>query len=184
VKSRVINLKYKNMLQVFCDGEKIFKEFQQKYITHKRGLFILAPSGTGKTYFVKNQKLNDWIDGDELWLATNAQPQDEWWEQGLEVIFEVDQKCDVITMQAKKLGFWIMGASNNWLMPDAIVLPDWRINKKYIIEREKNNYDGGAKSDSFQQVMNHRKYMKEISKKNKIPIFKTINEAVLFLTNL
>jgi len=69
-------------------------------------------------------------------------------------------------------------------MPDAIVLPDWKINKKYIKERERNNYDGGAKSDAFDQVKNHRKYMKQIARKNKIPIFKTIEEAVAYLQNL
>jgi hypothetical protein len=172
------------MFKIFCDGEEILKKYQEEYIAHSRGFFILAPSGSGKTYFVKHQAKKDWIDGDDLWLDTNAQPRTEWWTQGLDVINEVDQKCDVITQQAKKAGLWIVGASNYWLIPDAIVLLPLSLNKKYIREREKNNYDGGAKSDAFDQLKNHRKYMKHIARKNKISIFRTIDEAVTFLENL
>lgn len=172
------------MFQIFCDGKEILKKFQQEYVTHSKGFFILAPSGSGKTHFVKNQATKDWIDGDDLWLATGAQPQNEWWTEGLEVINEVDQRCDIITKQAKKNGLWIIGASNFWLMPDAIVLPDWKLNKQYIKKRENSNYDGGAKSDAFEQVKNHRKYMKQIARKNRVPIFKTIKEATTYLQNL
>lgn len=174
------------MFQIFCDGEEILKKYRKEYIAHSRGFFILAPSGSGKTYFVKHQTKKDWIDGDDLWVETNAQPpvETKWWAQGLDVINEVEQKCDVITKQAKKMGLWIIGASNYWFMPDAIVLPPLSLNKKYIKEREMNNYDGGAKSDAFDQLKNHRKYMKKIARQNKIPIFKTIKEAIVYLENL
>jgi hypothetical protein len=172
------------MFQIFCDGEKVLKKFQKEYVVHKKGFFILAPSGSGKTYFVKNQKKKDWIDGDDLWMAAKAHPDDAWWTQGIEVINEVEQRSDVITKQAKKNGLWIIGASNFWLMPDAIVLPDLRTNKKYIICRENTNYDGGAKSDAFGQLIKHRNYMKSLAEKNKIPIFKTIEEAASYLKSL
>ena len=172
------------MFLIFCDGEKILKKFQEEYVTHKKGFFILAPSGSGKTHFVKNQTKKNWIDGDDLWIATGAEPLDDWWTQGPEVINDVDQKCDVITKEAKKNGFWVMGTSNYWLIPDAIVLPDWRTNKKNIINREKTNYDGGAKSDAFQQVLDHRKSMKNLARKHKIPIFRSIKEAAAFLEKL
>lgn len=172
------------MFQVFCDGEDILKKIKSEYITHSKGFFILAPSGSGKTHFVKSQTTKDWIDGDDLWMATGAQPKTEWWAQGLEVINEVEQKCDVITKEAKENGLWIIGASNFWLMPDAIVLPNLKTNKKFIIKRENTNYDGGAKSDAFDQLISHRSYMKKLARKNKIPIFKTIEEADLYLRNL
>ena len=170
------------MFYVFCEGEAVLKKFQKKYITHSRGLFIFAPSGSGKTYFVNHQKKKDWIDGDEIWTATKAQPNSSWWTEGIEAMNDVDKRCDIITDQARKAGLWIMGASNNWLVPDAIVLPDWETNKKYIREREKNNYDGGAKSDDFKQVLAHRKFMREHARKNGVLIFKTIEEAVSKLT--
>jgi hypothetical protein len=172
------------MFYVFCDGEALLKKFQEGYGTHPKGFFILAPSGSGKTHFIKNQIKNDWIDGDDLWLAAKAEPENEWWNESLDKINEVEQRCDVITSQAKKLGFWIMGASNWWLLPDAIVLPPWRVHKNYIIKRENNNYDGGAKSDTFLQVMNHRKYMQGIARKNKIPVFRTVEDAVTYLEKL
>lgn len=172
------------MFQIFCDGEEVLKKFQEKYVTHTKGFFILAPSGSGKTHFIKNQKKKDWIDGDEIWMATNAHPQTDWWTEGIDVINEVEQKGDIITKQAKDAGLWIMGASNYWLIPDAIVLLDWNLNKKYIKYREDNSYDGGAKGDALDQVKEHRKYMKQIARKNKIPIFKSIAEATAYLQTL
>lgn len=180
----------KNIAPVsFGDGSSVFKKFMDEYLVHKKGFFILAPSGTGKTYFVKNQKEKHWIDGDDLWIATGAHPNRAWWTEGLETIFEVDQKSDIITKQAKKLGLWIIGASNYvkssnyWLMPDAIVIPDWRTNKRYIIEREKDHYDGGATSKDFGQVIHHRKDLLRYARKNKVPVFKSVKEAADFLAS-
>lgn len=172
------------MFQIFCDGESVLRQFQQEYVVHEKGFFILAPSGTGKTHYVKNQTVKDWIDGDEIWMAANAHPQTDWWTQGIEVINEVEQKSDMITKQAMKNGLWIMGASNYWLMPHAIVLPEWEQHKQYIIMREQNNYDGGAKSDAFDQVLSHREYMEDIAQKNNISIFHSIADAVEFLKKL
>lgn len=141
----------------------------------------MAPSGAGKTYFVKNQSGNDWIDGDELWMATNAHPEGEWWLEPVETINEIDARCDVITQEAKKLGFWIVGASNNWLQPDAIVLPDWETHKQWIRAREEGDYDGGAKSDALEQVLTHRKWIETWEEKG-TPKFKTVQEAAAFLS--
>jgi hypothetical protein len=170
------------MPQIFCDGTSVYKKITDKYNTHKKGLFIVAPSGTGKTHFINNQKTNDWIDGDMIWNATGAHPPRAWWKEGLDVITEIDQKSDIITSECKKIGLWIMGASNAWLVPDAIVIPHWHTHKKYINHREKNNYDGGATSADFDQVLGHRKALVRHAKKNKVRIFKTIQEAVTFLT--
>ncbi|KKU28378.1 MAG: hypothetical protein UX42_C0017G0003 [Microgenomates group bacterium GW2011_GWC1_46_20] len=167
---------------VFSEDNSVFRKFMDEFIVHCSGYFILAPSGTGKTYFVKHQKEKHWIDGDILWEAAGAHPRRAWWTEGVEIIQEVDQRSDVITHQAKKLGLWILGASNFWLRPDAIVLPDLKIQKEFILKREITNYDGGAKSKDFQQVINHRAWIKnKWLKKEKVPQFKTIKEAVLFL---
>ena len=165
----------------FADGSTIYKAFSKKYRLHKKGLFILAPSGVGKTYFIKQQKTSEWMDGDALWEATNAHPKGSWWLEPLETITEIDQRSDIVTAQAKKLGFWMMGASNAWLKPDAVVLPDWKTHQKYIITREQTNYDGGATSKSFAQVQNHRKWMRRWAKQG-VPIFTSIQEAVDALT--
>lgn len=164
---------------IFADGTEIYKKLAKEYVTHKKGFFILAPSGSGKTYFIDRQKEKNWLDGDSLWEATNAHPKGEWWLD-VDSIDEIDQRSDIITQQAKNQGFWIIGASNNWLKPDAIVLPNWNTHKKYILSREKNNYDGGAKSDRLWQVLGHRRWIRKWVKKG-VPVFKSVSEAAIFL---
>lgn len=168
---------------VFADGTAIYAEFGKEYKVHKKGFFIMAPSGAGKTYFVNQQKEKDWIDGDQLWEATGAAPKGEWWLAGDQAINEVDQRSDAITVQAKKLGFWVIGASNYWLVPDASVLPDWETHKRYIEFREKNNYDGGATSDRLDQVLGHRKWIEKWAKQNNVPIFPSVQEAADYLSS-
>jgi len=165
----------------FSDGTKIYKKLAKTCITHKKGFFIMAPSGAGKTHFIKNQKAKHWIDGDDLWKSAHAHPKDGWWLEKDEVMNEIDQRCDVITVEAKKLGFWIMGASNFWLKPDAIVIPHWSTHKKYIRYRETHDYDGGATSDRLKQVIGHRKWILRWEKKG-VPKFRSVQEAVDYLT--
>ena len=166
---------------IFADGSTVYNKLKETYITHSAGYFILAPSGAGKSHYIKNQKEQHWIDGDHLWMSTHAHPDGAWWLEPIETINEVDQRSDIITVQAKKLGFWIMGASNYWLKPDAIVIPLWSTHKKYIKHRETNSYDGGATSDKLEQVKTHRKWILQWKKKG-VPMFKSINEAAEFLS--
>lgn len=170
------------MPQIFCDGETVYKKFLKEYVVHKKGLFIVAPSGSGKTYYVKQQTEKNWIDGDNVWKATGAHPKHAWWKEPLNTILEIDQKSDVITSECKKLGLWILGASNFWLVPDAIVIPQWNTQKEYILKREAENYDGGATSNDFAQVLRHRKALRKQAKINKVKIFNTIEQAVKYLT--
>ena len=183
---------------VFQDGTQFFNDVATQYVKHDYGLFILAPSGTGKTHYINQQQERDWIDGDELWVATNAHPNNAWWEAGdtAQSLREVDLMSDIMTHQATKQGFWVMGASNLWLRPDAVVLPDWEVHKSYIAHREQNNYDGGATTEKLQQVLDHRKrieahatstpeaqHILDTTKASPVPIFQTIAEAVEFLTS-
>lgn len=166
---------------IFADGVAYFEELGQKYRQHDQGLFILAPSGVGKTHFCKEQAEPHWIDGDDLWIGAKAHPDGPWWTEPLEVIDRVDQRSDVITMEAKHMGFWTMGASNSWLRPDAIVIPDWERHKELIGIRQKTNYDGGATLDRLEQVQSHIEFIRRW-KKEGVPEFKSIEEAVKALT--
>ncbi len=157
--------------------ETVLAELQQTYRVHTTGCFILAPSGAGKSHFVRNQQEPDWIDGDTLWTQAGAHPDRAWWLEGLDVIQAIDARCDEVTTRAKDRGLWIMGASCHWLTPDAIVLPDWEQHKAYIKHREETNYDGGATSDRLDQVLGHREWMQTWAKKG-VPIFSSIEEAV------
>ncbi|MCR4312184.1 MAG: ATP-binding protein [Candidatus Uhrbacteria bacterium] len=152
--------------------------FATENIVHDKGLFILAPSGSGKTYFVKNQAEKHWIDGDQLWNAAGAHPEGPWWTESLEIINEVDRRSDVVTRAAKAKGLWILGASNFDLPPDAIVIPPEATLREYIHIRETTDYDGGATSDRFDQVLGHITWMKDTYEKMGVPIFSSVAEAV------
>ena len=166
---------------VFTDGTKIYKELGEKYITHKVGFFILAPSGAGKTHFIKNQKDQHWIDGDEVWMMAKAHPEGEWWLEDTSIIDGIDQRSDVITVEAKKRGFWLMGASNYWLKPDAVVIPDWETHQRFITKRENNDYDGGATSKDLERVKKSRTWMSRWGKEG-VTIFQSVEEAADSLT--
>lgn len=165
---------------VFTDGSNVYNELKKKYITHNRGLFIYGPSGVGKTYFIKHQKEPNWIDGDILWESCNAFPKGDWWNLSGEEIDTIERRADVITEQAKKLGFWIIGASSVNIIPDAIVIPDFETHFKYIKYREENNYDGGIKSDDIEKIKRNRDYFSRF-KENGVPIFPSVNDAVTYL---
>lgn len=165
---------------IFADGSVFFQGLAKEYARHKRGLFILAPSGAGKTRFVNNQTKKHWIDGDYLWPAANADTTGDEWGYDFETVQEMNNRSDVITQQAKKMGFWIIGSSNNFLKPDAIVLPPWRTHVKYITTREHGNYDGGATSHDLQGVLNHRRWIRKW-KKHGVPCFTSIDEAASYL---
>ncbi len=165
------------MPQVFCDGRAIYKKVLKDFIVHKKGLFIVAPSGTGKSYFVNHQKEKNWVDGDVIWKAAGAIPKGDWWKEGLQRVFEVDQKCDVVTAECMRMGYWILGASYFWLVPDAIVIPDLKTQKRYILDRQKNAYDGGARLDDMKNVLNHRAWLLDQAKQHRIPVFKSIDAA-------
>lgn len=168
---------------IYQDGKQFFRKVMNDYIVHPKGYYVLAPSGAGKTYFITKQKEKHWLNGDVIWIGSGAQPKTTWWAQGLEVICNVEQRSDVITYQARKLGLWIMGSSRFWLTPDAIVIPNWQTHKKYIYEREKDHYDGGVKSCDYKQVLFHRDHLRKLAKQKKVPIFTTVSEAAEYIKN-
>jgi len=159
---------------IFTDGTDFFAKLGKKFITHKRGFFIMAPSGSGKTYFIDRQKEKHWMDGDSLWESANAHPKGMWWLESGQVIDEIDQRSDIITAEAKKMGFWIIGASNSWLKPDAIVLPHWSTHRKYIGVR------GEATPNMLKGVLGHRRWIRKWVKKG-VPCFNSVKEAADFL---
>lgn len=168
---------------VFADGTDVYGKLRDTYRTHDRGFFILAPSGAGKTHFIENQKEPHWIDGDDLWMAARAHPQGAWWEEDIAVIDEIDQKSDVVTVEAKKLGFWIMGASNYWLKPDAVVIPEWETHVAFIEKRERDGYDGGATIKDLEKLRKSREWMMRWEREG-VSIFQSIEEAANSLTEI
>jgi hypothetical protein len=163
----------------FQNGDSFYEELSKKYRRHKKGAFILAPSGAGKTHFCKAQTEPHWIDGDDLWLDAGAHPHPstKWWTKGIEVINHVDQRSDVVTKEARLQGFWVIGASCFWLRPDAIVIPDWDTHVEYIKHRQENDYDGGATLDALEQVKTHIEVIKKWHTDFDVPLFKSVEAA-------
>lgn len=165
---------------IFTDGTAFFDELGKQYIQHPKGLFILAPSGVGKTFFVSHQTEKQWIDGDDLYPKANADFTNDEWVSDRKLVEEINIKSDVITMEACKLGFWIIGSSNSFLKPDAIVIPEWNEHVKFVKNRQQNNYDGGATEADLDALIRHRKVIEQWEQKG-VPRFLSINDAV---TNL
>jgi hypothetical protein len=77
-----------------------------------------------------------------------------------------------------------MGASNNWLAPDVVVLPPWETNVEYIKKREEGNYDGGLTTNQLDQLESHRKEIEDMAKSKNVPIFGSIDSAVAYIENI
>ncbi len=167
---------------VFSNGTNVYNDLKKEYITHQKGFFIYGPSGVGKTYFVNHQKEKNWIDGDLLWYAAKALPDGDWWNLSGEEMDTIERRADIITEQAKKLGFWIIGSSSVNMIPDAIVIPDFETHLKYIKHREKNHYDGGIKSDDLERIKKTRKRFSRFTKYG-VPVFTSVDEAACYLQN-
>lgn len=167
---------------VYTNGAAFFEDLQSKYVKHAKGLFIMTPSGAGKTHFCNRQQEQHWIDGDSVLTDAGAQPQSDWWNQGVPVIERVEQRCDVITQQCVDKGFWIMTSINSWLKPDAIVIPDWDVLTAQIASRQQNNYDGGLTSGQHDQLKKGIEIIKKWNTEHGVPLYKSIDEAATALT--
>ena len=80
---------------IFTDGTEFYKKLAAEYVRHDSGRFILAPSGSGKTYFINGQTTKDWIDGDYLWPAAGADLSSGNWGDG--DVEMINIKSDIIT---------------------------------------------------------------------------------------
>jgi hypothetical protein len=184
------------MLESDAPENEAVKSVVEKLKRHQHGRFILGPSGVGKTTFTENQVRDengqvDWLDADAIWYASGALPPQstEWWRKlgaGPDKydIDELDERCDEVTKQAKQLGLWLIGASDNNIVPDAIVVPDWEQHVAQIKKRESDPKEyarlGGAKTDKLDQVRNHIKQIISWGTHG-APRFKSVKEATDYL---
>lgn len=189
----------KQMLESNDSRYNALRETVSRLKRHQHGRFILGPSGVGKTTFVENQAIHpdgfvDWLDADELWYTSDALPpkSTEWWRKlgsgdGEYDIDELDRRCDEVTRQAKEMGLWLIGASDNNLLPDAIVIPDWEQHVAQIRERESDPLKyarlGGAKTDKLSQVLSHIEQIIAWEDKG-VPRFKSVKEAADYLASM
>ena len=150
---------------MFIDGSHIYK----KYTKHKKGYIILGPPASGKTTFVRNQKIQDWTDTDDLFYDLNLN-----WHlnEHNENDFKLNYlRADYLLEQSKLLGLRLIGSLYYNYIPDAIVILDETIHSKYIDERKLDK----------KFVFNVKTDLIEKSKKFNVPIFKSINDAIKHL---
>jgi hypothetical protein len=150
---------------MFIDGSHIYK----KYTKHKKGYIILGPPASGKTTFVRNQKIQDWTDTDDLFYDLNLN-----WHlnEHNENDFKLNYlRADYLLEQSKLLGLRLIGSLYYNYIPDAIVILDETIHSKYIDERKLDK----------KFVFNVKTDLIEKSKQFNIPIFKSIIDAIKHL---
>ncbi len=157
---------FTDVLQKYINLEKLYNRFD-------KGKIILAPPGSGKTTFVQNQKgkKRDWIDADDLCGELGV----DW---GSNISSDSDRlsylRVDYILEQTKLYGLNVIGSLFWDYYPDAIVVIELEVHKKYISKRPDLDYNN---------VMKIRKYLEHKSEKNNIPLFTTIEDAINYTNN-
>ena len=150
-----------------------------KYKSHgSRGFVILGPPASGKTTFIKSQKIPNWIDTDDLFSKLNLN-----WHinETNSVDFKLNyMRADYLLEQSKMLGFRLIGSLYYNYIPDAIIIPPIMIHEEYINKRNNDN-DYPLDKDNVYIIRNE---LIKKAKNNNIPIFKTCNEAVRYCDQL
>ena len=159
---------------MFSNGNKIYKKFDKDYTKHKKGYVIIAPPGSGKSYFVRNQskdKKKDFIDGDILlsqlgvnWKIAKFPDPD----------FVLSYKrADLMLEQSRQYGYKILTSTFFEFNGDALVLPKIKDHKKLVEKR---------KDLTWKFVLQMRKRFEWFAKNYyKTPVFETFDEAIEYL---
>ena len=164
----------------------------------KTGRSIIMPSGSGKSYWMKNLQhtsYKNWkaipkhsfIDSDPLMIAVGAMPPLEGedfsggltWDKDMETIAK---RCDTVMIECKKRGLWIMGAT--WWEPklvDAFVVLPAELNKKYL--KGKSDIGEGFNKDYYKNdVLPYIEgTIKPLAEEYNIPIFDSIESCAMFI---
>ena len=166
-------------------------------VYHNVGRSIIMPSGSGKSYWMKNLQhtsngtwnaipKKSFIDSDPLMIAVGAMPPLNGkdysggltWESNME---EICKRCDKVMTICKEKGLWIMGAS--WWDPkliDAFVIMPKELNKKYL--EGKKQQGEGFEDDYYEKtVVPYIETLRKYAKKFKIPLFDSIESCAMYI---
>ena len=162
----------------FTDGSDIYNKYEKEYVNHQKGFVILGPPCSGKTTFVKNQKIKNWIDSDQIMFELGVKwhincSNDN--ENKLNYL-----RADYILEQSKLQGLRIVGSLFWDYQADAIVILPEELNKSYFIARKKLNLDTDNQL-TWNKIKEIRNFLKLKAEQCSIPIFDNCIDASNYL---
>ena len=169
-----------------------------KPVYHTFGRSIIMPSGSGKSYWMKNLQHTSYkgwnaiakrsfIDSDPLMIAVGAMPplSGEDFSGGLTWDSDMEQickRCDKVMTECKKRGLWVMGAS--WWeakLVDAFVVLPAELNKKYLQGKQEigEGFDKDYYENDVLPYINNT--IKPTAKDYNIPVFDSIESCAIYI---
>lgn len=146
--------------------------FATQYTRHKRGAILLAPPGTGKTTYVRQQPpdARHWVDQDELYAAMGL----SWSDADADpATFRAQyERADRLSDEVRAYGFRVMG-SLFWDYPaDAVVLLPEAQHRAYVAQRT---------DLAWARVAEIRALLANQAAQRGTPVFASLGEAVAWV---
>jgi len=140
-------------------------------------VIILAPSGSGKTYFEKKNR--DVIDGDDIIARTVGWPTErEWWKGPNNSTIQARNEDEILKYSARHRDMIIVfnGQFSDYGAIDAFVIIDEARHFLNIEDRIRKDPDTSQPAD-FDTVRKNRDEHASLAKQHKIPVFKDFEAA-------
>ena len=146
--------------------------FATQYARHKRGAILLAPPGSGKTTYVRQQPpdARHWVDQDELYAAMGLAWSDA--EADPDTFRAQYERADRLSDEVRAYGFRAMG-SLFWDYPaDAVVLLPEAQHRAYVAQRA---------DLAWVRVAEIRALLANQAAQRGTPVFVSLGEAVAWV---
>ena len=145
--------------------------------THEQGSIVLSPPGSGKTWFVEHDGNGEWADVDAFLGGYLKFHTEEWLKEKhskaeLEAHY---RECDRYLAAMRDEGLWVVGALFWVYVPNAIVILDEALHRKWVAKRDDLDWD-------FAKGV--RDFLEKHSKKHSVPVYKNWNDIVAWVHSL
>lgn len=125
---------------------------EKKYVTHKKGMIVHGPPGSGKSWFVEHLGKKQWVDVDEFLGQDylNFHPED--WHSQKRSQNEIKnhyKECDRYLKAMRDEGLWVVGSLFWEFVPDAVVIIDEAQHKKWVAQRSDLTWSSAKKVRDF-----------------------------------
>lgn len=158
-------------------------------VYHEKGVNIIMPSGSGKSYWMKNLQhttyegwtgipKKSFVDADPILWATGVMPKPgEKWDDFEQIM----QDSERVIVECKKRGLWIMGATW-WEIENVdavVILPKERNIEILNMKEGDEKFDEDYYEKELAPYINNT--LKPMALKAKVPIFSSIEECAKFI---